>query len=265
MGPLIDRTGLADQLRALELPRAGSVLVHCSLRHVGPVHGGPTALLRAVTDVLGDQGTVVVPAQTPGNSLTSRVFRAATQGMTEPERDRYLAAMPGFDPPTTPSQGMGVFAEAVRRHPAARRSPHPQTSFAAVGGAAGEVTGVHDLDCHLGERSPLGALYRLGATILMIGVGMDKCTALHLGEYRLSEPPPIMNFSCFVIENGRRRLRQFDAPGLDDRDFAAVGNDLLAQPWARRGRLGSASVDVLPMIEAVDHATTWFEKNRGRQ
>jgi aminoglycoside 3-N-acetyltransferase len=256
---------LIDQLRALGLPRGGIVLVHCGLRAVGPIDGGAEALLAALLDTVGENGTIVVPAQTPGNSLTSRAFRAATEGLSDEERDRHLAAMPGFDPASTPSQGMGAFAEAVRRHPAARRSGHPQTSFAAVGPAADAVTAVHDLDSHLGERSPLGTLYRLGATILMIGVGMDKCTALHLGEYRLSAPPPIMTFSCFVIENGRRHLRQFEAPGLDDRDFPVLGVDLAAQPWARRGRLGSAQVHVLPLIAAVDHATMWFEKNRGRQ
>jgi aminoglycoside 3-N-acetyltransferase len=254
-----------DELRALGLPPGGVVLVHCGMRAVGAVEGGADALLRAIRDALGDAGTVVVPAQTPGNSLTSRAYRAATAGMTPGERARYEDAMPGFDRGTTPSQGMGVFAETVRRHPEARRSAHPQTSFAAVGAAAGEVVRVHDLDCHLGSRSPLGALYRLGATILLIGVGMDKCTALHLAEYRLEPPPALMNFSCFVIENGERRRREFAAPSLDDSDFTALGDDLLLQPWTRQGRLGSAAAYILPIVPAVDHAVNWFEKNRARQ
>ena len=265
MGFVIGRARLAGELGALELPPGGVVLVHCGMRHIGRVEGGAGALLAAIRDVLGADGTVVAPAQTPGNSLTSRAYRAATAGMTGAERAAYEAAMPGFDRDTTPSHGMGAFAEAVRRHPGARRSAHPQTSFAAVGAAAAEVVRDHDLDCHLGERSPLGALYRLRATLLMIGVGMDKCAALHLAEYRLPVPPPLMTFSCFVIENGQRRFRQFTAPSLDDRDFALVGADLLDQPWARHGRLGAATAHVLPMVAAVDHSAIWFEKNRGRQ
>ncbi|MEV4350741.1 AAC(3) family N-acetyltransferase [Actinoplanes sp. NPDC049596] len=259
---MIGRARLVEELRALEIPAAGVVLVHCALRRVGRIEGGAATLLAALRTVLGGRGTLVTPAQTPGNSLTSRVYRAATAGMTDDDRARHEAAMPGFDPATTPSEGMGALAEAVRRHRAAHRSRHPQTSFAAVGPAAEEVTGVHDLDCHLGERSPLGALYRLGATVMMIGVGMDKCTALHLAEYRLSVPPPLMAFSCFVIDNGRRALRRFQAPQLDDRDFAVIGRDLLEQPWVRAGRLGSAPVHLLPMVPTVDHAATWFEKNR---
>jgi aminoglycoside 3-N-acetyltransferase len=262
---VIGRARLAGELSALGLPPGGAVLVHCGMRHVGRVDGGAGALLGAIREALGPDGTVVAPAQTPGNSLTSRAYRAATAGMTGAERVAYEDAMPGFDRDTSPSQGMGAFAEAVRRHPGARRSAHPQTSFAALGAAADEVVREHDLDCHLGEKSPLGALYRLRATLLMIGVGMDKCAALHLAEYRLPTPPPTMTFSCFVIENGQRRLRQFTAPALDDRDFSRVGADLLDQPWARHGRLGAATALVLPMVAAVDHSVVWFAKNRGRQ
>ncbi|MEV4276333.1 AAC(3) family N-acetyltransferase [Actinoplanes xinjiangensis] len=165
---MTDPITLAAQVRALRLPRGGVVLVHCGMRRIGTVPGGPRTLLWALRQALGPGGTVVVPAQTAGNSLTSRAYRQATAGMTDAERARY----------------------------AARRSNHPQTSFAALGPASDEITRVHDLDCHLGERSPLGTLYRLGATVLMIGVEMDTCTALHLAEYRLHPPPPLMTFAC---------------------------------------------------------------------
>jgi aminoglycoside 3-N-acetyltransferase len=262
MGDVTDPSTLAAEVRALRLPRGGVVLVHCGMRRIGTVPGGPRTLLWALRQALGPGGTVVVPAQTAGNSLTSRAYRQATAGMTDAERARYEAAMPGFDRANTPSQGVGVFAETVRRHPAARRSNHPQTSFAAVGPASDEIIRVHDLDCHLGERSPLGTLYRLGATVLMIGVEMDTCTALHLAEYRLHPPPPLMTFACFVIENGQRRQLRFEAPMLDDTDFRAAGNDLTEQPWARLGLVGSAPAHVLPMTATVDHATGWLARNR---
>ncbi|WP_307873055.1 aminoglycoside N(3)-acetyltransferase [Paractinoplanes ovalisporus] len=257
---MIGRDALVADLAGLDLPAGGTVLVHCAMRRVGWIDGGAATLLAALREVIGPAGTVVVPALTPDNSLTSPVYRAATSGMTVEQRTRYEAAMPGFDPATTASYGVGTLAEEVRRHPDARRSRHPQTSFAALGPAAADVVRIHDLRCHLGERSPLGALYRRRATILLLGVGMDKCTALHLAEYRLE--PRIMRYSCFVADNGRRRREEFDAPALDDTDFEQAGKDLLTRPWAVPGRVGAAAVHVFPMVEAVDRATEWFRTNR---
>lgn len=255
---------IADDLRVLGLRRGGTVLVHCSLRAVGPLDRGPETLLTALRGVLGDAGTVVVPTQTANNSLTSPAYRAATAGLTAAERARFEDDMPGFDPSATPSFGMGAFAEHVRCRPAARRSTHPQTSFAALGPAAAELVADHDLRCHLGERSPLGALYRRAASVLLLGVGMDKCTALHLAEYRLEPPVPIMNYSCFVSEAGRRRRCEFAAPALNDDDFGAVGKDLLGRPWARTGRVGAATAHLMPVVAAVDRAAEWFAAHRAR-
>ncbi len=89
-----------------------------------------------------------------------------------------------------PSQRMGVLAEYVRCAPGAVRSDHPQTSFAALGPRARQLTDGHDLTCHLGERSPVGGLYAADGQILLLGLGYEACTALHLAEYRLPVPPP---------------------------------------------------------------------------
>ena len=96
--------------------------------------------------------------------------------------------MPAFDPAATPQHGMGRLAESVRTAGGAVRSAHPQTSFAALGRRAGELLSAHPLSSHLGEESPLGALYRAGAQVLMINVGFSVCTAFHLAEYRTGAP-----------------------------------------------------------------------------
>ncbi|WP_433830741.1 aminoglycoside N(3)-acetyltransferase [Actinoplanes sp. CA-015351] len=261
-GRAVTQDNLVADLSALGLAEGGPVLVHCSMRRIGWIDGGVSTLLAAIREVSGSEGTVVVPTHTPNNSLTSPVYRAATAGMTADERARYEDGMPGFDPATTASYGVGVFAEHVRSHPGALRSAHPQTSFAALGPAASAIVTTHDLDCHLGERSPLGALYQAEASILLLGIGMEKCTALHLAEYRLPQPAKIMEYSCFVTENGQRRIERFEALKLDDSDFGEAGRDLLRQPWATTGRVGDAEAHLVPLVPAVDQAEEWFTSNR---
>ncbi|MGN9777996.1 aminoglycoside N(3)-acetyltransferase [Micromonospora sp. H33] len=261
----VGRAGLAADLRALGLPIGATVLVHASLRRIGPVAGGPAALSTALREVLGAAGTVVVPTQTAGNSITSPAFRAATAGLTAREAAEMEARIPPFDPDRSPSQGMGALAEYVRRQPGAMRSRHPQTSFAALGPAAATLTTVHDLDCHLGERSPLGALYAADAHVLLLGVDYAVCTAFHLAEYRLARPAARRPYRCYIRDDaGRRVRRDFLALDLDDSDFPRIGAALDGRPEVRRGRVGAGTGRLLPMRTAVDFAGRWMSRHRTR-
>ncbi len=249
---------LAGDLRALGVRPGQDLLIHCSLRQFGRIGGGAAALLDALRAAAGPQATLVVPAQTAQNSLSSKAFLAATAGLDGEQRARFISAMPGFDPARTPSSGMGALAEHLRTRPAALRSSHPQTSFAALGPRAADCTRVHDLDCHLGERSPLGWLYRAGAAILLLGVGYDVCTAFHLAEYRLCGAAPLRRYTCFTVEQGARTAREFTALALDDSDFGLLGAGIDQEPFVRHGKAGAADCRLLPLRAAVDFAQSWF-------
>jgi aminoglycoside 3-N-acetyltransferase len=256
-------TRIADDLRGLGLPDGRDVLVHTSLTQIGPVRGGPGTVLAALVDIVGPSASVMVPTHTANNSTTSNVHRRATMGMTADQRSAFENAMAGFDPLSTASFGMGRLAEYVRRHPDAVRSAHPQTSFAALGGSARQLLAVHDLNCHLGPRSPMGALYEADASILLAGVGYEACTALHLAEYRLDHAP-IQRYRCYVDEGGQRLKREFDAIYLDDSDFDELGAALDREPFVRHGRLGRGLARLLPLRQAVDFAEQWMRSHRHR-
>jgi len=265
------REQLAADLRSLGLRPGQDLLIHCSLRRVGPVDGGAATLLGAIQDVAGPGATLVVPAQTAWNSLTSRAFRAATAGLDADGHARYVAAMPGFDPATTPSTGMGAFAEHVRTRPEARRSAHPQSSFAALGPSAAAAMAVHDLDCHLGERSPLRWLYDADAAILLVGVGYSACTAFHLAEYRRAGEASARSYHSFTVSGGERAAHQFTDIDLDDSDFGLIGAALESVAWPdaavapMHGQVGMAASTLLPMSTAVDFARSWIDEHRVRK
>jgi aminoglycoside 3-N-acetyltransferase len=241
-------------LRALGVAPGRDLLVHSSLRAVGAVAGGAATVLRAVEAAAGREATIVVPTQTTWNSRSSPSFRAAMDGLDPGELEHYLASMPGFDPLTTPSFGMGVFAEHVRTSARARRSSHPQTSFAALGPGAAQCTADHLLECHLGESSPLGWLARRDAMILLLGVGYAACTAFHLAEYRLPGNRPRRAYHCRVREDDVWRECEFWDVDLDDSDFAALGARMDDAGFVRHGRVGSAESRLIPIRCAVEFA-----------
>nr|BFE70126.1 hypothetical protein GCM10020092_034270 [Actinoplanes digitatis] len=127
-------------------------------RRSAELANGPATLFTALVAATGADTTIVVLTHTSNNSLSSRDFHEATRQLDPAAVESYIDRMPGFDAASTESYEMGALAEYVRELPGAVRSAHPQTSFAAVGPRAAEWMSVHDLDCHLGERSPLGAL-----------------------------------------------------------------------------------------------------------
>jgi aminoglycoside 3-N-acetyltransferase len=262
------RDRLVADLRSLGLRQGQDLLIHSSLRQVGWIGGGTATLLTAILEVACPEATLVVPTQTTLNSLTSRAFLAATAGLSAQERARFVAAMPGFDPASTPSTGMGAFAEYLRTRPSAVRSNHPQVSFAALGPRARACTSAHDLDCLLGDRSPLGWLYAADAAILLLGVGYSACTAFHLAEYHLRGAPQ-RSYHCFAVRGGTRIEHEFTDIDLDDSDFGLLGSELEsaaergAPVGLRRGRVGSAACRLVAMRPAVDFASSWLAVHRG--
>ncbi len=267
--PAWRRDQLVEDLRSLGLWRGQDLLIHSSLRQIGRIRGGAATLLTAILEVAGPGATLVVPTQTTLNSLTSQAFLARMAGLDTHERARLVAAMPGFDPATTPSTGMGAFAEHLRTRPSAVRSSHPQVSFAALGHGARACTSAHDLDCLLGDRSPLGWLYAADAAILLLGVGYSACTAFHLAEYHLAGVPQ-RRYRCFTTRGGARIELEFTDIELDDSDFGLLGSELESAAergvlsGLRRGRVGSAACRLVALRTAVDFARSWLAIHRGR-
>jgi aminoglycoside 3-N-acetyltransferase len=257
-----DRVRLRADLEKIGLRIGSVVLVHASMRRVRPDAGGAATVLSALRDVLGRHGTVVVPAQTTWNSTTSSVFRDATAGMTETQLAAHLAGLPAFDPHTTPSAGMGAFAEHVRTRTGTVRSAHPQTSFAAIGPGAAELMGRHDLDCLLGDRSPLAALYEVGAYALHLGPGFDRATAFHLGEWRSSRRR--RRYRCKIADApAPDGWTSFEDVAYDDGDFSRIGagfEDCSAA--VGRGTVGSADTLLYSVRAAADYAEDWIRAER---
>ena len=172
---------LVEQLRALGIVEGAHVLAHVSLRAIGPIHGGPAALIAAFRRVLGDTGTLLVPTFTPAFfDLTESDLAIQQNTSQEPRR----AGVGVFDPYATPASAdaVGPFPELVRTQQDARRSGHPVVSYAAFGGLAEALTEHVPFHYPLGSESPVARLHRLKGWCLLIGSGHEENSALEYGQ-----------------------------------------------------------------------------------
>jgi aminoglycoside N3'-acetyltransferase len=203
----LGRAEVADQLRALGVTKGAVLLVHTSFRAVRPIEGGPPGLIEALRAALGPHGTLVMPSWT-GND-------------DEP-----------FDPATTPaSPDLGVVPDTFWRLPGVVRSNHP-FAFAAAGPRAARITaGPLPLPPHSLE-SPVGRVYELDGQVLLLGVGHDADTTLHLAELLAGVPYRVPRY-CTVLRDGRPVRIDY---GENDHCCARFA---FADDWLRERRLQS--------------------------
>ena len=250
---------LRSDLRALGLFPGAVVLLHASTKSLGFVVGGAQAVVQALLDVIGPDGTIVVPTHTPDNCDPAGW---ANPPVPEAWWPVIREQAPGFDPARTPSRWMGAIAEAVRTWPGALRSDHPYVSFAALGSRAADVTGVHQLDDALGERSPLGAVYRLDGKVLLLGCGHDANTSLHLAEWRQESPPRGVTGASVRQPDGTSRWVTWTDVREREDDFGRLGAAFEAAVGLSIGQVGSATARLVPQRALVDFATAWMAANR---
>jgi aminoglycoside N3'-acetyltransferase len=224
----IDRPALAGQLRALGVRDGAVLLVHTSYRAVRPVLGGPATLVDALRDAVGTRGTVVMPAW--GDDADAP-----------------------FDPASTPvSADLGVTAELFRQLPGARRSDHP-FAFAAIGrDAAAIVADPLPLPPH-GPASPVGRVHELNGQVLLLGVGHDANTTIHLAE-ALAGVPYNVPKHCTVLAHGRPARVEYTETDHCCERFALADAWLRERGLQREGAVGhgtarlAASRDIVTVV-----------------
>jgi aminoglycoside 3-N-acetyltransferase len=105
-------------------------------------------------------------------------------------------------------------------------------------------------------------LYRQDASILLLGVGFNTCTAFHLAEYRYTEHPPLKTYSCVVRSKGKRRWLTYRDVVLDDDEFDILGKSLDNEIKIPAGNVGEAPSRLISLRCAVDFAVDWMAARR---
>ncbi len=190
----LSRGDLVTALRRLSLPDDAVVCVHSSLSSLGKVDGGPTTVVEALIDTLGDNGTLVFPTfSLPGNTMEKTLVGDYT-----------------FDARNTPSS-MGAITETARRYGGFIRSIHPTHSVIARGPLAEELTKDHlTALTPMGRGSPFFKMsYMNNAFILLLGSPFGSFPAGHCVQNRL-ESFPYRPYTRHLYE-----VKCIDAEGIE--------------------------------------------------
>jgi aminoglycoside 3-N-acetyltransferase len=170
---------LRTALRSLGL--AGRALcAHASLRSFGCLEGGAMAIVDAF---VAEGCTLVVPTFTyqfgiapPADMRPPRNGWDYTKGHPEPNASSEIFSESGND---LSRVDMGALPAAVLATPGRARGRHPLNSFSAVGPLAREII---ETQQPLDVYGPLRALAARRAPVVLMGVGLNRMTLIHLAE-----------------------------------------------------------------------------------
>lgn len=254
----ITKDRLIKDLKELGLSNGDMVLVHSSLSKIGWVVGKQLSVIEALLEVVGKEGTVVMPSFS--GDATNPV-----NWQNPPVPKEWIPIiqneMTVFDPRTMPTRDMGCIADSFWHYPEVKRSNHPHVSFSARGKYRDELLRSHPLTPGFGKESPLYRLYKNKAKVLLLGVGYSNCTCLHLAEM-LQEHPKMEQNGATLYVDGKKKWVPFKEIAYDDSDFEKIGNDYEKEHKVRKGTVGLAPSILLDMQDITNYGVTWIQENR---
>lgn len=222
------------QLLDLGVQPGGVLLAHTSFSNTGPVDGGPEGLIAALREAVGPRGTLVMPSMSSDDESP-------------------------FDPARTPCPGMGVAADTFWRLDGVVRSDSPH-AFAAAGPLAAAITAPHPIDPPHGSDSPVGRARDRDAQVLLLGVGHDANTTIHLAE---NEAGVRYRRAVHVTVLARGRPVRFDYAEIDHccARFALVDDWLEANGQQRRGPVAHGIARLARARDIVELVTSRLRRD----
>ena len=250
------RREIIDSLEAMAVSRSGVVIVHTSLRTIGPIEGGAEGLLDAlISYVTGEGGLLCIPTHTWAYQ----------------------------DDPTVPTldlmeqrSNLGVFPNVALRDPRGVRTLHPTHSMAVFGPpcrVAEFVAGEERIETTTSPKGCYGKIHRDGGQVLLLGVGQDKNTYLHCVEEmlgvgnRISETPITLTVRHPDGRIEPRRLYPLEAVGIADvsEQFPNYEPAFRYHGCITDGVLGNAPVQLCSVRGMTEVMKRIFRRSEGRE
>jgi aminoglycoside 3-N-acetyltransferase len=239
----VRKDDLKKGLTRLGLKKGDAVGVHSSLSSFGHVEGGADAVIDALIETVGEQGNILMSTHSANLSEDKRTPEEKAIGIS------WLCKILPYDPDTTPVR-TGTIPETFRKRKGVIRGLDPSNSVAAMGPKAKKLSeGWH-------------RLLELDGYILLIGVGLDRCTAMHLAEKRVKFPDRILRIITppkWFAEKYPGDEWEWDIGPYPD--FAKLTQPCLERGIMKTVKVGEATLKLVRLRELIDLYVEYLEKD----
>ena len=240
-----ESAALVPILERMQVPHDGVLVVHSAIATLSRAGFRAEGMIEALLNYMS-AGTVVMPTMT---------WRTVT-----PQN-------PLWDEVGTPSH-TGVLSEVFRTRYAEARSIHPTHSVAARGLQAQHLLAHHHLDdTPVSANSPYGLMRDALSYVLMIGVGLETCTAIHLPEETVAPDVYLLPLNTEEIyecrdRHGRTHRMHARRHRRLNRDFPRFAPPLAAKGLLHEGDIAGCHYTLVGLNDLLTEVTSGLSVNR---
>ncbi|MBE1608035.1 AAC(3) family N-acetyltransferase [Actinopolymorpha pittospori] len=261
---------LVEGLRQLGVEPGSVLMVHVRMSAFRWVVGGIDAIVESLRDAVGPSGTLLAFTGWEDSPYHLPLWDDCPRWQAA-----YRDHQPAFDPAVSSARrDFGRFPERLRTWPGARRSGHPEASFAALGpGAARLLADQRDND-PFGFDSPLDRLCEEDGQVLLLGAPLNRMTLCHHAEALTDLPSRRFHtFRAPVAGMGLREYRMIDTfygafpyyedgRGIDS-PTRTMAEQAVAAGAGRSTQIGGATAWLFDSRATVAAVRAWLEREFG--
>jgi len=262
--PTVTRADIVHGLVEVGLVPGDRVLVHSSLSSFGRVEGGPDAVIDAVLDVIGPEGTVVFPTFT-GDAVIEAILNEGGATKT-PVFSKWAGVKVGDISKVSPDNiGTGAIPKAARQRSDFVKSHHPLYSICAKGPLAAEIAECTDryiFPCC--ERKFIHRMGERGGKTLLLGTSHATNSSIHLIaefgglEYKMQDKAYWFVTVPEFLKLSRKQQAEMLVPHLGmnlpyrlDRHYDSIEEPFKKAGVIRFARVGNADIRLMTIAEFV--------------
>ncbi|ASQ90603.1 aminoglycoside 3-N-acetyltransferase [Prosthecochloris sp. GSB1] len=268
----VTKSQLVNEIRKLGLTEGQTVMLHASVKSIGPIVGGPQTILEAVLEIITSSGTLVMLVGWEDNPYN--IFNASIQDNIDqwPENKRlnFYETCPAFDPEHSRSdiRKMGILTEYLRTYPGSLRSRHP-LGYAAVGKLAQHILKDQQWQYREGSGSPLEKLCDVGGKVFLLGAPTSTVTLIHYAENHAKIPnKKIVRYKMPILQDGEKVWKDFEeydfingiVPWPEDY-FKSIVDEYIEKGNGVQGTVGMAQCHLFDAKDLNNFSVKWMERN----
>ena len=241
----ISKNQIIRDLKQIGVNEGDHIGLGISFKSIGHVMGGPEVFIDALLEVVGSEGTIMIPTNTRAYHRSS-MFSKKVYNV--------------YDYRSTPSF-TGLIPETLRVRKDSIRSKHPTNSVSAIGKYAKYLTETHN------DKSrafvPYSKLAEINGKILCIGIGDNLVSFRHEAQdlAGLLDFVPLSYVAKYKDENDEIKIFIMKNLGGCSKKLPGLVQIIRKDGLVNDGKIGMANSVLVPAKESLEIMTDLLKNN----